>query len=96
MLLRNLEIIIAATEEKKLIGNIDYKGIIFLAITLISFLLFIEEGERRDWFSSNFIILAFGINYYLYKNQKYFTDSIFKYWGLIFFIVTIDLIFESS
>ena len=44
--------------EKELIKNIDYKGIFFLAVSLISFLLFIEEGERRDWFNSNFILFS--------------------------------------
>ena len=48
--------------EKDLIKKIDYKGIIFLAISLISFLLFIEEGERRDWFNSNFIILTSSVS----------------------------------
>ena len=46
--------------EKDLYKKIDYQGISYLAIGLISLLLFVEEGEKRDWFSSNFIILTFG------------------------------------
>ena len=54
-----------------------------------------ENSIDRSLGFIRFVILAFGINYYLYTNQKYFTDFILKYWCLIFFIVTIDLIFES-
>ena len=46
--------------EKDLFKKIDYQGISYLAICLISLLLFVEEGEKRDWFSSNFILLIFG------------------------------------
>ena len=42
-------------KDKTLIFKIDYKGIFLLAISLISLLIFLEEGERRDWFYSNFI-----------------------------------------
>ncbi|MBF96502.1 MAG: Multidrug export protein EmrB [Alphaproteobacteria bacterium MarineAlpha9_Bin4] len=59
--------------EKKLLENVDYKGIFFLAASLISFLLFIEEGERRDWLSSNFIIITLGlsiISFYLFINSE--------------------------
>ena len=48
------------TKEKYLIKKIDFQGIFFLAIGLISLLLFMEEGEKKDWFDSNFIILSFG------------------------------------
>ncbi len=46
-------------KEKQLLKKIDYQGIIYLAISLISLLLFIEEGERRDWFDSKLIFLSF-------------------------------------
>ena len=36
-------------------------GILLLAISLISLLIFLEEGERRDWFYSNFIFISFSI-----------------------------------
>ncbi len=48
-------------KEKNLIDKIDFPGILFLAISLIALLIFIEEGERRDWFDSNFILLCFSI-----------------------------------
>ena len=40
-------------KDKTLIAKIDYRGILLLAITLIALLIFLEEGERRDWFYSN-------------------------------------------
>ena len=46
-------------KDKKLISKIDYKGIFLLATGLISLLIFLEEGERRDWFFSNFIFICF-------------------------------------
>ncbi len=46
-------------KEKGLFKKIDYQGISYLAIGLISLLLFVEEGEKRDWFSSNFIFITF-------------------------------------
>ena len=46
-------------KEKDLFKKIDYQGIIYLTVSLISLLLFVEEGEKRDWFSSNFILLTF-------------------------------------
>ena len=47
--------------DKTLISKIDYMGILLLAISLISLLIFLEEGERRDWFYSNFIFINFSI-----------------------------------
>jgi MFS transporter, DHA2 family, multidrug resistance protein len=41
------------------ISKIDFQGIILLAISLIALLLFLGEGERRDWFFSNFIFYCF-------------------------------------
>ena len=46
-------------KEEGLFKKIDYQGIIYLAIGLISLLLFIEEGEKRDWFKSDFIFISF-------------------------------------
>ena len=48
-------------KDKSLISKIDYQGILLLAISLISLLIFLEEGERRDWFFSNFIFISFSI-----------------------------------
>ena len=45
-------------KEEGLFKKIDYQGIIYLAIGLISLLLFIEEGEKRDWFKSDFIFIS--------------------------------------
>ena len=47
--------------DKTLISKIDYQGIILLASSLIALLIFLEEGERRDWFFSNFIFICFVI-----------------------------------
>tara|TARA_A100001011_G_scaffold371281_1_gene428438 strand:- start:1979 stop:2986 length:1008 start_codon:yes stop_codon:yes gene_type:complete len=46
-------------KEKGLFKKIDYQGICYLAVGLISLLLFVEDGEKRDWFSSNFILIIF-------------------------------------
>tara|TARA_A100001015_G_C14818502_1_gene643722 strand:- start:18 stop:965 length:948 start_codon:yes stop_codon:yes gene_type:complete len=48
-------------KDKSLISKIDYQGILLLAISLISLLIFLEEGESRDWFFSNFIFISFSI-----------------------------------
>ncbi len=48
-------------KQEGLFKKIDYQGIIYLAIGLISLLLFIEEGEKRDWFKSDFIFISFSI-----------------------------------
>ena len=47
--------------DKTLISKIDYQGILLLAASLIALLIFLEEGERRDWFYSNFIFICFAI-----------------------------------
>ncbi len=47
--------------DKSLISKIDFKGILLLASSLIALLVFLEEGERRDWFYSNFIFICFVI-----------------------------------
>ena len=44
--------------DKTLLSKIDYIGILLLATSLIALLIFLEEGDRRDWFSSNFIIFS--------------------------------------
>ena len=48
-------------KESDLFKKIDYQGIFYLAIGLIALLLFVEEGEKRDWFKSNFILITFSI-----------------------------------
>ena len=47
--------------DKTLISKIDYQGILLLATGLIALLVFLEEGERRDWFYSDFIFICFTI-----------------------------------
>ena len=47
--------------DKTLLSKIDYIGILLLATSLIALLIFLEEGDRRDWFASNFVILCFTI-----------------------------------
>ena len=48
-------------KDTSLISKIDYQGILLLATSLIALLIFLEEGERRDWFFSNFIFICFTI-----------------------------------
>ena len=48
-------------KDTSLISKIDYQGILLLATRLIALLIFLEEGERRDWFFSNFIFICFTI-----------------------------------
>ncbi len=43
-----------------------------------------------------FVILAIGINYYFRKYYDYFLYNIIKIWSLIFIVVTLDLIFETT
>lgn len=40
-------------------GRIDYLGIILLVVGIGSLQLLLEEGERKDWFNSDFIVAAF-------------------------------------
>jgi DHA2 family multidrug resistance protein len=40
--------------EKK--GKVDYWGVLFLILGIGGLQMVLEEGERKDWFSSNFII----------------------------------------
>jgi len=46
--------------KSKLEGKVDYLGILFLIVGIGGLQLVLEEGERKDWFASNFIIV-FGI-----------------------------------
>lgn len=45
--------------KKKLAGKIDYWGILALIVGVGSLQMVLEEGERKDWFASNFILLFF-------------------------------------
>jgi MFS transporter, DHA2 family, multidrug resistance protein len=42
-------------------GKIDYWGILFLILGIGSLQMVLEEGERKDWFNSNFIATFFTI-----------------------------------
>ncbi|MGZ3775158.1 MAG: DHA2 family efflux MFS transporter permease subunit [Pseudobdellovibrionaceae bacterium] len=42
--------------DSSLLKKIDVWGILTMAIGLASLTIFLEEGERKDWFSSNFIV----------------------------------------
>jgi len=46
--------------KSKLEGKVDYLGILFLIVGIGGLQMVLEEGERKDWFASNFIIV-FGI-----------------------------------
>lgn len=39
-------------------GKIDYMGILFLILGIGGLQMVLEEGERKDWFSSNFILMT--------------------------------------
>jgi MFS transporter, DHA2 family, multidrug resistance protein len=43
-------------------GKIDYLGIVFLIIGIGSLQMLLEEGERKDWFNSLFIIAFFSLS----------------------------------
>jgi len=43
--------------KKKVEGKTDYLGILFLILGIGGLQMVLEEGERKDWFNSNFIIL---------------------------------------
>jgi DHA2 family multidrug resistance protein len=45
--------------KSKLVGKVDYLGILLLVIGVGSLQLVLEEGERKDWFSSRFILTFF-------------------------------------
>ena len=45
--------------KSPLVGKIDYLGILFLIIIVGSLQMVFEEGERKDWFNSNFILTFF-------------------------------------
>jgi DHA2 family multidrug resistance protein len=45
--------------RNKLAGKVDYWGILALIVGVGSLQMVLEEGERKDWFASNFIVLFF-------------------------------------
>jgi len=45
-------------EKKKREGKIDYWGILALVVGIGSLQLLLEEGDRKDWLASNFIIVV--------------------------------------
>jgi DHA2 family multidrug resistance protein len=42
--------------DRSLLGDIDIWGILTMAIGLASLTIFLEEGERKDWFGSHLIV----------------------------------------
>jgi len=100
VILFNILFILEIIEKRK---TNFFKDKIFYLLILIWIYLIVNAAIGIDFENSlnrsigfiRFIILAFGINYYLNKNYDYFTSFIFKFWSLFFLIVSIDLIFES-
>jgi DHA2 family multidrug resistance protein len=45
--------------KSKLKGRVDYLGILFLIIGIGGLQMVLEEGERKDWFNSTFILALF-------------------------------------
>ena len=39
-------------------GKVDYLGILFMALGIGGLQIVLEEGERKDWFSSTFVVAA--------------------------------------
>ena len=77
--------------------NIFYLLIIFWIYLIINSFLGIDHSNSlsRSFGFLRFIILAFGIKYYNLNFNELFLNKIIKIWCLIFFVVTIDLIFQS-
>jgi len=77
-------------------NRIFYFLLFFWFILLISLFFsinFVHALPRSIGFI-RFIFFAFAINYYLIeKNQKY-SDLVFKFWTVIFLIISVDLIYE--
>ena len=42
--------------KKPLTGRVDYLGILFMAVGIGGLQIVLEEGERKDWFTSPFIV----------------------------------------
>ncbi len=56
-------------------GKVDYAGIFFLILGIGSLQLVLEEGEKKDWFTSNFVITFFilavaGILLFIFRELK--------------------------
>ncbi|TAE13709.1 MAG: DHA2 family efflux MFS transporter permease subunit [Bacteroidetes bacterium] len=45
--------------KEKVVGKIDYWGILFLIVGIGSLQMLLEEGERKDWFNSYFVVVCF-------------------------------------
>jgi MFS transporter, DHA2 family, multidrug resistance protein len=61
--------------KNKIVGKIDYWGILFLILGVGSLQMVLEEGERKDWFNSNLIIAltivaVFGIIAFIIRELK--------------------------
>ncbi len=85
--------------EKKIFNekSIYLLIIIWFYLIINSFIgIDFENSIVRSIGFIRFVILAVGINYYLRKYYNYFLNNIIKIWSIIFIIVTIDLIFETT
>lgn len=49
--------------RSKLVGKVDYLGILFLIVGVGGLQMVLEEGERKDWFNSNFILIFFILSF---------------------------------
>jgi len=86
-------------KEKQIFNekNIYLLIIIWFYLIINSFIgIDFESSIVRSIGFIRFVILAIGINYYFRKYYDYFLNNIIKIWSLIFIIVTIDLIFETT
>jgi MFS transporter, DHA2 family, multidrug resistance protein len=48
--------------KSPIVGRVDYWGILFLIIGVGGLQMVLEEGERKDWFNSNFIVTTFTLS----------------------------------
>ena len=58
--------------KHKLEGKIDYLGILFMVLGIGALQIFLEEGERKDWFTSDLIVglavaSAIGLGLFIYR-----------------------------
>ena len=73
-----------------------YSLIIFWLILLINLIFSISfyDSFPRSFGFIRFILFAFAINYYLKSSNKKYQYFIFKFWMIIFFIISLDLVYE--
>jgi len=77
-------------------NRIFYLLLFFWFILLISLFFSINFAHSlpRSIGFVRFIFFSFAINYYLIENNQNYSNLIFKFWTIIFLIISVDLIYE--